>query len=131
MLINGPYIDNFLSNETKTVIDTLEKNKIQIKSTNSHLRKILSNTITNNSTTTNTYTNITDSISRKHLTPKGKEMDNPTKEIEENSNLLDPKEKEMQVNKTQSQNKEKELYIYRLNLNGNVASNSSSSCSQC
>ena len=32
--------------------------------------------------------------------------DNPTKETEENNNLLDSKEKEMKVNKTQSQNKE-------------------------
>ena len=106
ILINGPYIDSFLRNEMKTVIDILPKNKIQIQSTNNHLKRILSNTTTNNPTTTNKYINNTDSISGKQFTPEGKEMDNSTKETE-GKNLLDPKEKEMQVNKTQSQNKEK------------------------
>ena len=90
----------------KVVIDILEKNKIQIQSINSHLTKILSNTTTNNSTITNKYINNTDNISRKKLTPEGKEIKNTAAETEWN-NLLDPKEKEMQVNKTQSQNKEK------------------------
>ena len=73
----------------ETVIDILEQNKIQIQSTNSHLKKILSNTVTNNPTT---KINSTDSISEKQLTPEGKEMDNPAKETEENNNFLDFKE---------------------------------------
>ena len=126
ILINGPYNDSFLSNEMKTVIDILEQ-KIQIQSTNSHLKKILFNTITNNPTTT---ISSTDSISEKQITSEGKEMDNPTKDTQENNNLLDPKEKEMQVNKSQSQNVEKELYTDRLNLNENMMSDSLLSCSQ-
>ena len=98
ILINGPYIDNFLSNETKTVTDILEQNKIQIQSTNSHLKKILSNTVINNPATT---INNTDSINGKQLTAEGKKIDNCTKETEENNNLFDPKEKEI-ANKTQS-----------------------------
>ena len=47
----------------KTVIDILEESKIQIQSTNSHLKKILSNATTNNPTITNKYINNTDSIS--------------------------------------------------------------------
>ena len=116
ILINGPYNDSFLSNEMKTVIDILEQ-EIQIQSTNSHLKKILFNTIKNNRTTT---TSSTDSISEKQITSEGKEMDNPTKDTQENNNLLDPKEKERQVNKSQSQNKENELYTDRLNLNENI-----------
>ena len=92
ILIN---FDRFLSNEMKTVIDILEQNKIQIQSTNSNLKKILSNTITNNPTTT---TNDRDSISGKQLTPDKMKMDNPTKETEK-INLLDPKDKKIQVNK--------------------------------
>ena len=77
--------------------------------------------------------NSTDSISGKQLTPaEGKEIDNPTKDAEENNNLLDPKEiEEIQVNKTLSQNKEKELYKDRSNFNENIMSNSLLSCSQC
>ena len=77
ILINGPYIDNFPSNEMKAVINILEQNKIHIQSTNSHLKKILSNTVTNNLATT---INNTDSISGKQLSPEGKKMDNSTKE---------------------------------------------------
>ena len=62
ILINGPYIENFLSNEMKTVIDILEQNKIQIQSINSHLQKIISNTVINNPATT---INNTDSINGK------------------------------------------------------------------
>ena len=113
----------------KTVMDILEQNKIQTKSTNSHLKKILSNTVTNNPTTT---IKSTDSISGKQLTPEGKETDNPAKQTEENNNLLDPKEiEEIQVNTTQSQNKEKEHYTDRSSLNGNIISDSLLSCSQC
>ena len=127
ILINGPYIGSFLSNEMKTVIDILEKSKIQIQSTNSHLKKILTNTTTNNPTITNKYINNTDNISRNQLTPEEKEIKNTTTETEGN-NLLDPKEKEMQFNKTQSYNKEKEFYINRLNFNEDTTSDSSSSC---
>ena len=70
----------------KTLIN-IEKNKIKIQSTNSHLKEILSNTITNNPTTTNKYINNTDSISGKHYTPEGKEIDNPTKETEGSKNF--------------------------------------------
>ena len=77
ILINGPYIDNFPSNEMKAVINILEQNKIHIQSTTSHLKKILSNTVTNNLATT---INNTDSISGKQLSPEGKKMDNSTKE---------------------------------------------------
>ena len=66
----------------KAVIDILEKNKIQIQSINSHLTKILSNTTTNNPTITNKYINNTDNISRKKLTPEGKEIKNTTAETE-------------------------------------------------
>ena len=100
ILINDPYIDSFLSNEMKTFMGILEKNKIQIQSTNSHLKKAVSNTTTNNPTITSKYINNTDNISRRQLTPEGKEISNTTIETEGN-NLLDPKEKEMQVNKTQ------------------------------
>ena len=127
ILINGPYIDNFLSNETKTVTDILEQEKIQIQSTNSHLKKILSNTVINNPATT---INNTDSINGKQLTAEGKKIDNCTKETEENNNLFDPKEKEI-ANKTQSQNKENEIHTGGLNLNENATSDSLSSCSQC
>ena len=130
ILINGPYIDSFLSNEMKTVIDILEKKKLQTQSTNSHLKKILSNTIINNPTTTNKYINNTDSISGKKLTSERKKMDNPIKETEGNNNFFDLKEKEMQVNKTQSQNREKELCTDRSNLK-NTMYDSSSSCLQC
>ena len=54
-------------------IDILEKNKIQVQSTNSHLKKTLSNTTTNNPTITNKYINNTDSISREQHTTEGKE----------------------------------------------------------
>ena len=131
ILINGPYIDSFRSNDMNTVMDKLEKNKIQIKSTKTHLKEIISNAVTNNSTTANKYINNAVSISWKHLTPKVKETYNPTKEKEGNSNLLYPEEKEMQANKNQSQNKEKRLYTNRLNLNENTTSNSSWSYSQC
>ena len=47
----------------KTAMDKLEKNKIQIKSTKTHLKEIISNAITNNSTTTNNYINNAVSIS--------------------------------------------------------------------
>ena len=57
IIINGPYIVSFLSNDMKTVMDKLEKNKIQIKSTKTYLKEIISNAITNNSTTTNKYIN--------------------------------------------------------------------------
>ena len=63
IIINGPYIDSFLSNDMKTAMDKLEKNKIQIKSTKTHLKEIISNAITNNSTTTNNYINNAVSIS--------------------------------------------------------------------
>ena len=63
IIINGPYIDSFLSNDMKTAMDKLEKNKIQIKSTKTHLKEIISNAITNNSTTTNKYINNAVSIS--------------------------------------------------------------------
>ena len=92
ILINGPYIDSFLSNEMKAIIDVLEKSKMQIRSTNSHLKKIFSNAAINKPTTTNKYINNIDSISRKQLTPEKKKMDNSTKETEGN-NLVDPKEK--------------------------------------
>ena len=92
LLINGPYIDSFLSNEIKEIIDVLEKSKIQIQSTNSHLKKIFSNATINKPTTTNKYINNIDSISRKQLTPEKTKMDNSTKETEGN-NLVDPKEK--------------------------------------
>ena len=124
ILINGPYIDNFLSNETKTVTDILEQEKIQIQSTNSHLKKILSNTVINNPATT---INNTDSISGKQLTPEGKKMEDSTKETEEN-NLFDPKEKEI-ANRIQSQNKENEIHTGGLNNNKNATSDSLSSCS--
>ena len=127
ILINGPYIDNFLSNEMKTVIDILEQNKIQIQSTNSHLKRILSSAVTNNPAIT---INNTDSISGKQLTPEGKKMDGSTKETEENNNLCDPKEKEI-ANKTQSQNKENEIHTDELNLSENATSDSLSSCPQC
>ena len=127
LLINGPYIDNFPSNEMKAVIDILQQNKIQIQSTNSHLKKILSNTVTNNLATTISNT---DSISGKQLTPEGKKMDDSTKETEENNNFFDPKEKEI-ANKTQSQNKENEIHTDGLNFNENATSDSLSSCSQC
>ena len=127
ILINGPYIDNFLSNEMKTVIDILEQNKIQIQSTNSHLKRILSSAVTNNPAIT---INNTDSISGKQLTPEGKKMDDSTKETEENNNLCDPKEKEI-ANKTQSQNKENEIHTDELNLSENATSDSLSSCPQC
>ena len=97
ILVNSPYIDNFQSNEMKTVIDILELKKIQIQSTNSHLKKILSNAVTNNPATT---INNTDSISGKQHTPDGKKMDDSTTETEENNNFFDPKEKEI-ANKTQ------------------------------
>ena len=126
ILINGTYIDNFLSNEMKTVIDILEQNKIHIQSTNSPLKKILSNTVTNNPATT---INNTDSINGKH-TPEGKKMDDSTKETEENNNFFDPKEKEI-ANKTQLQNKENEFHTDVLNLNENATSDPLSSCSQC
>ena len=70
ILVNGPYIDNFQSNEMKTVIDILELKKIQIQSTNSHLKKILSSAVTNNPATT---INNTDGISGKQHTPSRKE----------------------------------------------------------
>ena len=92
ILINGPYIDSFLSNEMKAIIDVLEKSKMQIRSTNSHLKKIFSNATINKPTTTNKYINNIDSISRKQLTPEKKKMDNSTNETEGN-NLVDPKEK--------------------------------------
>ena len=98
ILINGPYIDIFLSNGMKTVIDIPKQNKIQIQSTNSHLRKIHSNTVTNSPATS---INNTDSIIGKQLTPGGKKMDDSTKEKEENNKFLDPKKKEI-ANKTQS-----------------------------
>ena len=101
---------------------------MQIQSTNSHLKKIVSNTVTSNPTTT---INNTDSISGKQIIPERKEMGNLAKETEENKNLLDPKEKQMQVTKTQLQNKENELHIDRLNVNKNTTSDSLSSCSQC
>ena len=72
---NGPNIDSFLSNEMKTVIDMLERNKIQIQSTNNHRKKILSNTTTNNPTTTNRYINNTDSIREKQLILEGKDLE--------------------------------------------------------
>ena len=81
----------------KTVIDILELKKIQIQSTNSHLKKILSNAVTNNPAT---IINNTDSISGKQHTPDGKKMDDCTTETEENNNFFDPKEKEI-ANKTQ------------------------------
>ena len=114
----------------KTVIDILEKNKTQTQSTNTHLKKILCNTTTNNPTITNKYINSTDHISRKELTPEGREIKNTTTETEGN-NLLDSKEKKMQVNKTQSQNNEKKLYINWLNFNEDTTFDSASSCSQC
>ena len=80
ILINGSYIDNFLSNEMKTVIDILEQKKIQIQLIDSHLKKILSNMVTNNPVST---MNNTDSITGKQLTPEGKKMDDSTKETEE------------------------------------------------
>ena len=54
----------------KTVIDILELKKIQIQSTNSHLKKILSSAVTNNPATTITNT---DGISEKQHTPRRKE----------------------------------------------------------
>ena len=92
ILINGPYIDSFLSNEMKAIIDVLEKSKMQIRSTNSHLKKIFSNATINKPTTANKYINNIDSISRKQLTPEKKKMDSSTNETEGN-NLVDPKEK--------------------------------------
>ena len=106
ILINGPYIDNFLSNEMKTVIDILEQNKIQIQSIKSHLKRILSSTVTNNPAIT---INNTDNISGKQLTPDRKKMDDSTKETEEKKNFCDPKEKEI-ANTTQSQNKLNEVH---------------------
>ena len=85
----------------KTVVDMLEQNKIQIQSTNSHLKKIFSNTVTNNPAST---INNTDSITGKQLTAEGKKMDDSTKETEEINKFCDPKEKERE-NKTQSQSK--------------------------
>ena len=76
----------------KAIIDVLEKSKMQIRSTNSHLKKIFSNATINKPTTTNKYINNIDSISRKQLTPEKKKMDNSTNETEGN-NLVDPKEK--------------------------------------
>ena len=64
----------------KTVIDILEQKKIQIQLIDSHLKKILSNMVTNNPVST---MNNTDSITGKHLTPEGKKMDDSTKETEE------------------------------------------------
>ena len=64
----------------KTVIDILEQKKIQIQLIDSHLKKILSNTVTNNPVST---MNNTDSITGKQLTPEGKKMDDSTKETEE------------------------------------------------
>ena len=81
----------------KAVIDVLEQNKIQIQSTNSHLKKILSSIVINNPATTSN--NNTDSLNGKQLTQEGKKMENSTKETEENS-LFDPKVKEI-ANKTQ------------------------------
>ena len=107
ILINNSYIDSFLSNEIKLVIDILERNKIKIQSTNSHLKKIPSNSVTSNPTTT---INNTNNFSGNQITPERKEMGNLAKQTEENNNLLDPKEKKMEVTKTQSQNEENELY---------------------
>ena len=107
ILINNSYIDSFLSNEIKSVIDILERNKIKIQSTNSHLKKIPSNSVTSNPTTT---INNTNNFSGNQITPERKEMGNLAKQTEENNNLLDPKEKKMEVTKTQSQNEENELY---------------------
>ena len=95
ILVDGTYIDNFLRNEMKTVIDIPEQNKIHIQSTNSPLKKILSNRVTNNTATT---INNTDSINGKHTRKK---MDDSTKETEENNNFFDPEEKEI-ANKIQS-----------------------------
>ena len=64
----------------KTVIDILEQKKIQIQLIDSHLKKILSNMVTNNPVST---MNNTDSITGKQLTPEGKKMDDSTKETEE------------------------------------------------
>ena len=127
ILINGPYIDNFLSHEMKTVIDILEQNKIQVQSTNCHLKKIIFSTVTNDPATTinNTY-----SIKGKQLTPEGKKMNDSTKEREENNDFFDPKEKEI-ANKTQSQNKESKFHTDGSNLNENATSDYLSSCSQC
>ena len=90
----------------KTVIDILEQNKIQIQSIKSHLKRILSSTVTNNPAIT---INNTDSISGKQLTPDRKKMDDSTKETEEKNNFCDPKEKEI-ANTTQSQNKVNEIH---------------------
>ena len=111
----------------KTVIDILEQNKIQVQSTNCHLKKIIFSTVTNDPATTinNTY-----SIKGKQLTPEGKKMNDSTKEREENNDFFDPKEKEI-ANKTQSQNKESKFHTDGSNLNENATSDYLSSCSQC
>lgn len=98
----------------KTVTNILEKNKIHIKSLNSHLRKILSNLMQNNPTNTKKHVNNTDSTSVMHQEGK---KDDHTKETEESNNLFGNKEKKTQVNKTLSQDREKELITDRLNLN--------------
>ena len=105
ILINGPYIDSFLSNEnshryTRTEQDANSINKQSPqKDSFQYSYKYPASTINN-----------TDSISAKQFTPEGKEMDNPNKGTEANNYLLDPKKKEMQVNKNQSQSKENKLH---------------------
>ena len=68
----------------------LERNKIQIQSTNNHRKKILSNTTTNNPTTTNRYINNTDSIREKQLILEGKDLE---RYLIPQKKLLDPIEK--------------------------------------